>query len=279
MFTMPPTRRSRGSNPQVNHGDPESDNPANWTVTQLKLKLSQLGIHINVPLSHSVLKRIYLDNVQGARRSVNHLPSDNAAPDVAEQERLSSRPSDFSSASTSSALSSPPVSAVNISGSGNTSPGTVNPESPIPSSRVLPESSLPPSSSSLTETVLVNTLQLCQQALASIQQQQQQHKSDTGYSLQTAMTGDANGMAASNVSTIDLVSPEIRADILAGKDINLNILLIPNYTTPSQRKVKENDERVIRQLSLDEFIVAFDRYKKIMCSTYPNRSAESCSHY
>ena len=93
------------------------------------------------------------------------------------------------------------------------------------------------------------------------------------------MTGDANGMAASNVSTIDLVSPEIRADILAGKDINLNILLIPNYTTPSQRKVKENDERVIRQLSLDEFIVAFDRYKKIMCSTYPNRSAESCSHY
>ena len=88
------------------------------------------------------------------------------------------------------------------------------------------------------------------------------------------MTGDANGMAASNVSTINLVSPEIRADILTGKDINLNILLIPNYTTPSQRKVKENDERVIRQLSLDEFIVAFDRYKKIMCSTYPNRSAE-----
>jgi hypothetical protein len=60
------------------------------------------------------------------------------------------------------------------------------------------------------------------------------------------MTGDAHRMAASHVSTIDLVSPEIRADILSGEDINLNSSLIPNYTTPSQKKVKENDERLIR---------------------------------
>jgi hypothetical protein len=33
---------------------------------------------------------------------------------------------------------------------------------------------------------------------------------------------------------------------LSGEDINLNISLIPNYTTPSQKKVKENDERLIR---------------------------------
>jgi hypothetical protein len=38
--------------------------------------------------------------------------------------------------------------------------------------------------------------------------------------------------------------------------------------------VKENDERLVKQLSLDEFIVAFGCYKKIMCSIYPNRSAE-----
>ena len=64
---------------------------------------------------------------------------------------------------------------------------------------------------------------------------------------------------AASISDIDLVSPEILADILAGKDVNFNILLIPNYTTPALKKMKEKDERLSRNLSLDEFVVAFGR--------------------
>ena len=43
---------------------------------------------------------------------------------------------------------------------------------------------------------------------------------------------------------------------------------------PAQKKLKENDERLIRNLTLDEFILAFGRYKRIMCSAFPNRSQE-----
>ena len=54
------------------------------------------------------------------------------------------------------------------------------------------------------------------------------------------MTSSTNtGIPAASISDVDLVSPEIRADILAGKDVNLNILLIPNYTTPAIKKMKE----------------------------------------
>lgn len=108
-------RRSRAisSMPHVE----ESDNPSNWTVTVLKKKLADIGIVINAQLSHSVLKRIYLDNVN-------------------------------------------------------------------------------------------------------------------------------NGV---------------------GKEVNLNVLLIPNYTTPLHKKNRENDERLVKNLTLDEFIIAFGRYKRIMC--------------
>lgn len=48
----------------------ESDNPSNWTVTVLKKKLADMGIVINAQLSHSVLKRIYLDNVNNVSRDI-----------------------------------------------------------------------------------------------------------------------------------------------------------------------------------------------------------------
>ena len=54
-----------------------------------------------------------------------------------------------------------------------------------------------------------------------------------------------------------MVSPEIRSKIIAGKDINLNILLLPNYETPSKQKNKHNDDRLKRNLTLDEFISVF----------------------
>ena len=47
--------------------------------------------------------------------------------------------------------------------------------------------------------------------------------------------------------------------------------MIPNYETPANKKLKENDDRLKRNLSLDEFILAFGRYKRIMCSVPQNR--------
>jgi hypothetical protein len=64
--------------------------------------------------------------------------------------------------------------------------------------------------------------------------------------------------------------------IIVGKDINLNILLLRSYETPSKQKNKDNDDRLKRNLTLDEFITAFGQYKKIMCSAFPNKRSLLC---
>ncbi|CAC5372760.1 unnamed protein product [Mytilus coruscus] len=82
------------------------------------------------------------------------------------------------------------------------------------------------------------------------------------------------GVPAYSISDTDMISPEIRQQIITGKDVNLNTLLIPNYEIPVKRKTQENDDRLIHNLSLDEFIIAFGRFKRIMCSAFPTRAEE-----
>jgi len=82
------------------------------------------------------------------------------------------------------------------------------------------------------------------------------------------------GVPSTSVADLDMISPEIRNQIISGKDVNLNLLLIPNYETPVKRKDQDKDERLWRNLSLDEFIVAFGRYKRIMCSAFSSRAEE-----
>ena len=73
---------------------------------------------------------------------------------------------------------------------------------------------------------------------------------------------------------LDIISQEIRNQTILGKDVNLNLLLIPNYETPIKRKDHDKDERLSRNFSLDELIIAFGRYKTIMCSAFSSRAEE-----
>ncbi|VDI62308.1 Hypothetical predicted protein [Mytilus galloprovincialis] len=71
------------------------------------------------------------------------------------------------------------------------------------------------------------------------------------------------GFPASSFTAVDMVSPELWNNIITGKDVNLNILLIPNYEHSTMKKNKESDVRLQRNLSMDEFVIAFGRYKRI----------------
>ena len=131
-----------------------------------------------------------------------------------------------------------------------------------------------------------------------------------GYTLQSAMTaadtsgniplqqGNSNhaislmtksyGVASDSLPHIDLVSPVVRRDIIAGKDVNLAALLIPGHKSDSdfvnRHLVQGNDIitlkplsdlRLKRNLTLSEFLTAFDIFKSVMCQTYhhrPNRA-------
>ncbi|CAC5418098.1 unnamed protein product [Mytilus coruscus] len=81
-------------------------------------------------------------------------------------------------------------------------------------------------------------------------------------------------LTASSISDTDMISPEIRQHIITGKDVNLNTLLFPNYEIPGKRQTQENDDKLLRNLSLDEFIIAFGRFKRIICSAFPTRAEE-----
>ena len=57
------------------------------------------------------------------------------------------------------------------------------------------------------------------------------------------------GVPSASSNNTDLISPALRNQIISGKDINLNMLLIPNYETPYSKKSQDNDERLTSTLS------------------------------
>ena len=88
------------------------------------------------------------------------------------------------------------------------------------------------------------------------------------------------GYSAESLPFIETVAPQIRKNIIDGKDVNLASLLIPNYSGNSHfinnfgEKVEKPDPRLNRDLSIGEFIQAFSIYKSIMCEAYPDRRPE-----
>ena len=108
---------------------------------------------------------------------------------------------------------------------------------------------------------------------------------DTG--VHEALLG--NGIASSDLPHVELVSPKLRADIIAGKNVNLASLLIvetePEWSQSvivvDQQAVPLKpikDQRLARALTLPEFIKAFTIYRNVMCETYPHRR-EELDHY
>ena len=92
------------------------------------------------------------------------------------------------------------------------------------------------------------------------------------------------GMAAESFRNIEIVAAHLRSQILAAKDINLALLLIPsNESTTEHRRVdfdgneyimKPGDPRLSKNLTLGEFIVAFGKYKYIICEVIPHSRTE-----
>ena len=85
-------------------------------------------------------------------------------------------------------------------------------------------------------------------------------------------------------TNVDIISPNLQKDILEGKDINLATLLIPFYDCPTKHSVVANgievnvtgkpDIRLNRRLSIQEFIRAFGKYKRVMTSVFDDRCTE-----
>ncbi|CAC5408356.1 unnamed protein product [Mytilus coruscus] len=285
-------------------------NPSNWTASQLKAALSKIGIKITGHLSNSSLRRLYLDNqtnenssagidsseISTERNSVSDgsyslnvsaatgfdsIDMHNSDSDVNPRLNIHSLPTvqlEITTPSTSSAhatIQLPPTTSSALATTQNVNNQNVN----------------------NMENFLINTIQLCQQSMQHMNKQGDQIQ--PRFTLSTAFRNGSNspgfvspftstipvysansstpgkfGYSASSFSAVDMVSPELRNDIIAGKDVNLNMLLIPNYENTTIRKNKESDVRFQRNLSMDEFVIAFGRYKRIMGTVFPNKNEE-----
>ncbi|PJE77841.1 hypothetical protein CI610_03229 [invertebrate metagenome] len=84
------------------------------------------------------------------------------------------------------------------------------------------------------------------------------------------------GYAAHTLPVVETVSPQLRTNIVRGRDINLAALLIPYFRGSGDNNTPESkpDHRLNRVLSLGEFIQAFGTFKQVMCGTFPHRRVE-----
>ena len=93
---------------------------------------------------------------------------------------------------------------------------------------------------------------------------------------------EGRGVQSNSLPRIDVISPELRRQILSGIDVNLASLLIDdtdqNRTITFKDQVIDlhplTDHRLTRPLTLQEFITAFSIYKSVMCSAFPSRVKE-----
>ena len=91
------------------------------------------------------------------------------------------------------------------------------------------------------------------------------------------------GYAAESLPFVETISPQMRKNIIEGKDVNLCALLIPYYSGPmiNDERIdtyycsnRKPDPRLNKTLSLSEFIQAFGTYKSVMSEAYPDRRIE-----
>ena len=101
----------------------------------------------------------------------------------------------------------------------------------------------------------------------------QMHTGTCNISDTNLVANENFGIHPKQIRNIDFVTETVRDKILSGKYVNLATLLIPEYTD-QLKKDTYRDARLNRSLSIEEFIVAFNKYKRIHCTRHDWRKAE-----
>ena len=302
------SRRNSRNQPYSNrHLD--LNNPDNWTSQQLRIKLQQLGIVVPKNIAKSVLKQFYLENKD--RQIGNAIIAQ--TEEVSDPERAVPNPLASASAPDSSAnvideLRNP--TADESSSRSNEATGSAHFDSvggnnmaAIMQSFSIVSQSVAQCASGLQQTVSLIANQKCSEISTSkkfdlAQWYHNRNAEDApligngaiqsrltppslGYS---SITPGTTGVRSDSYSNVDIVAPSVQRNIIEGKDVNLGTLLIPNFEAPLTHSIiadglhvnmaNKPDPRLNRHLSIQEFIQAFGKFKRIMCNAYPERREE-----
>ena len=244
------------------------DNYENWTVNELRDALKKLGINVPSTLSKTVLKSLYKENA-------------NSATNVDRRSRSRSpvvRP--VSPANVG--LDAGPVSPANVvlAAGPSESPGFKDCLTTLNSTmnaftetvkRLNDVSTGPSNPSTSQETRAIPTLRDIYSP-STIQNANGTYTESSLDYLRHLAAKSQNGISANLLSTVDVVSDSIKTQILNGRDINLASLLIPNYDLDKLNA--QSDPRLKRRLTIEQFRIAFGKYRRIMVQAWPHRQQE-----
>ena len=234
------TRRKR----KHTSNDLDMDNPKNWKKERLLSEIQKIGIKVPSNLKVTALIQIYNDNKKDS--SINMVPT-NSAPS---EELISAAES--AAAMVQHNLQSDFALPDNRNNNPNISKSNVDiTQNMLQSERIPPTSTITGAQTSLAhqqQSVLHPTMDLIQPANTV-----NQHAGVCSILSQP-------GVPAERFRNVEVVSTQLGNQIIAGKDINLALLLIPNNESTSEYRrvnfdgvkyvMKPGDPRLAKSLTL-----------------------------
>ena len=300
MASRRPKRQTKRKHPYETDPIGQSSESSNWSIKTLKIELQKLGINVPNGLSKTVLHQLYLENVKP--KVVEEVSSGNNNIDM----KMTSD-QDVSLVRDSTEITTPSVM-MNVQSlieqARAQDPGHTSSTIPLGGN----DNQMPSILGALTSvtqcfTGLQDTVNQLLKTSGhtekvydvnrekfNLHQWYASNKScpnDNAFQHVQTAQGDLHsnqGVRSDSFTNVDIISPNLQKDILEGKDINLATLLIPFYDCPTKHSVVANgievnvtgkpDIRLNRRLSIQEFIRAFGKYKRVMTSVFVDRRTE-----
>lgn len=269
---MSSTRRAAKRKATEIESDLDMTNPKNWTKEKLITEINSLGIKVPNSLRVAALVQIYNDNKKDETQNMSG--SNNKV-------NIEATGAMFETNSSAEAAAAQVMRTLANSSERSISASDVHVIGPT-LSYSQPNTAFNTNAMSASVPDSVFSVQNTFSGMMNCNSQQ-------FYDMDKVMAAMRQpGVAAENYRNMEIVSPHLRSQILAGKDINLALLLMPNNDTTSEHRrvdfdgteyiMKPGDPRLSKNLTLGEFIVAFARYKNIVCEVMPHRRTE-LDHY
>ncbi|CAG2237689.1 unnamed protein product [Mytilus edulis] len=245
-----------------------SEDPSTWSKTKLIQELKGMDIEVPVDLSKPIILQLFNSNIK--RKEATVIEAE-VIPDIG-------------------TLQSPPEQRPFI----NPEPEAGIPMSNMCNAFVSMSQCFTGLQSTVTQLLLRNPGEKQQNTIKdgfTLQHWYNQSTTVDNYTAshsgiqENCVSVDTNkGARSDDFTGIDIVSSSLQRQIIDGKDVNIAALLIPNYECPQSHTVIADsievnlpgkpDIRLNRTLTIQEFIKAFGKYKRIMSKAYPERRVE-----
>jgi hypothetical protein len=230
----------------------DKDNIDNWTTTQLRDALKVKGINVPSSLTKTVLKSLYKENCASSE-NLTIQPGSETPPTQRSrspvEKTVRSNMEDTSIGDCLKTLSSSMLAFTEtVKMLGKEKSSAVPVERSNDQFPTLAEVySTSPSTGTYNDAI----------GLDSVRHMATQHK---------------NGVPANLLNNIDIVSDSLKQRIVDGRYVNLASLLIPDFE-PKSKEQKE-DFRLKKSLNMEQFRVAFGKYRRVMVMQWPHRQQE-----